>query len=67
MNEFLCSIDNTLSDKIPKTSNSLIENEPLVKPKNLRFEFEAINMSQLERVFGKFKTSKGSGADYHIV
>ena len=32
-------------------------------PQNLCFEFEAINVSQLERVFGKFKTSKGSGAD----
>ena len=63
VNEFFCSIDNSLSDKIPKTSNLLLENEYSVNPQNLRFEFEAINMSQLERVFGKFKTSKGSGAD----
>ena len=63
MNEFFCSIGNTLSDKIPKTSNPLLENEYSVNPQNLRFEFEAINVSQLERVFGKFKTSKGSGAD----
>ena len=63
MNEFLCSIGNTLSDKIPKTSNPLPENEYSVNPQNLRFEFEAINVSQLEKVFGKFKTSKGSGAD----
>ena len=63
MNVFFCSIGNTLSDKIPKTSNPLLENEYSLNPQNLRFEFEAINISQLERVFSKFKTCKGSGAD----
>ena len=63
MNESFCSIGNTLSDKIPKTSNPILENKYSVNPQNLRFEFEAINVSQLERVFGKFKTSKGSVAD----
>ena len=58
MNEYFCSIGNTLSGKIPKTSHPFLENEYLVNPQNLRFEFESINMSQLERVFGKFKTSK---------
>ena len=63
MNRFFCSIGNTLSDKIPKTSNPLLENEYSVNPQNLRFKFEAINRSQLERVFGNFKTSKGSCPD----
>ena len=63
MNRFFCSIGNTLSDKIPKTSNPLLENEYSVNPQNLRFKFDAINRSQLERVFGNFKTSKGSGPD----
>ena len=60
---FFVVLANALSDKIPKTSNPLLENEYSVNPQNLRFEFEAINVPQLERVFGKFKTSKGSGAD----
>ena len=63
MNNFFCNIGKTLSDKIPEVQNPLLENEYSVNPDNLRFEFEAINVSQLERVFGKFKTSKGSGAD----
>ena len=63
MNKFSCSFGTTLSDKIPKTSNPLLENEFSVNPQNLCFKFEAINMSQIGRVFGNFKTSKGSGPD----
>ena len=59
MNEFFCSIGNIFSDKIPKTLNPLLENEYSVNPENIRFEFEAINVSQLERGVSKFKTSKG--------
>ena len=51
MNKFFCSIGNTLSSKIPETPNPLLENEYLVNPQNLCFEFEAINMSQLEKIF----------------
>ena len=55
MNEFFWSIGNTLSDKIPDAPNPLLENEYSVNPQNLCFKFEAINMSQFERIFGKFK------------
>ena len=61
MNRIVCSIGNTLSDKIPKTSNLLLENEYSVNPQNLRFKFNAINRSQLKRVLGNFETSKVSG------
>ena len=63
MNNFFCSIGNTLSGMIPETPNPLLKNEYSVKPQDLRSEFKAINVCQLEKIFGTFKTSKSSGAD----
>ena len=63
MNNFFCSIGNTLSGMIPETPNPLLNNEYSVMPQDLRFEFKAINVCQLEKIFGTFKTSKSSGAD----
>ena len=63
MNNFFCSIGNTLSGEIPETANPLLENEYTVNSQNLRFELKAINMCQLEEIFNTFKKSKGSGAD----
>ena len=57
------SIGNTLSGKIPETPNQLLKNEYSVNPHDLRFEFKAINVCQLEKIFGTFKTSKSSGAN----
>ena len=62
-NNFFWSIGNTLSGKIPEKPNALSKNNYLVKPQDLRFEFKAINVCQLEKIFGTFKTSKRSGAD----
>ena len=64
MNNFFCSIgNNTLSDKIPESPNPLLENEYTVNSQNLRFEFRAISMCQLEKIFDTFKKSKGFRAD----
>ena len=63
MNNFFWSIGNTLSSKIPETPNALSKNNYLAKPQDLRFVFKAINVCQLEKIFGTFKTSKSSGAD----
>ena len=46
MNNFFCSIENTLSGKIPETPNPLLENECTVKPQDIRFEFKAVDMYQ---------------------
>ena len=58
-----CSIGNTFSGKIPETLNPLLKNEYSVKPQDLRFEFKAIIVCQLEKIFGAFKTCNSSGAD----
>ena len=63
MNNFFCSIGNTLSGEIPETANPLLENEYTINSQNLRFKLKAINMCQLQKIFNTFKKSKGSGAD----
>ena len=63
INRFFCSIGYTLSSKISETPNLLLGNECSANPQNLRFDFKAINMCQLEKIFGIFKKYKGSSAD----
>ena len=63
MNNFFCSIGEKLSDKIPKTRNPLLEDEYNVNLQNTRFQFKFIDLFQIEKVFRKIKTSKGSGTD----
>ena len=67
MNNFVCEIGKTLSDKIPQSLNPLLDNDHEVNPKSVKFNFEFVNLPQLERVFSKilvkFDTSKGSGPD----
>ena len=63
INNFFCSIGNALSGMIPETPYPLLNNEYLVKPQDLPYQFKAINVCQLEKIFGSFKTSKISGAD----
>ena len=63
MNNFFCTIGETLSDKIAQTRNPLLENDYEVNPQKTRFKFHVIDKLQLGKVFGKFKTSKGSGTD----
>ena len=63
MNNFFCEIGKTLSDKIHQSSNPLLDNDYEVNPKSVKFHFEYMNVPRLERVLGKFDTSKGSGPD----
>ena len=63
MNNFFCSISNTLSGKVPETTNSLLENEYTTNSQNLRFELKVVSMCQIEKRFDTFKKSKGSGVD----
>ena len=63
MNNFFCSIGEKLSEKIPKTRNPLLEDEYNVNLQNARFQFKSIDLFQIEKVFRKIKTSKGSGTD----
>ena len=63
MNDFFCNIGKNLSDKLPQTENPLLESRFSVNEHNLRFEFQAVNIAQVEKVFGKFKKSLGFGTD----
>ena len=63
LNNFFCEIGKTLSDKIPQSSNPLLDNDYEVNPISVRFHFEPVSVPQIERVLGKFNTSKGSGPD----
>ena len=63
MNDFFCTIGETLRDKIPKAKNPLLENDYDVNPQKTKFNFQVIDTLQLGKVFGKFKTSKGCGTD----
>ena len=63
MNNFFCEIGKTLSDKIPQSSNPLLDNDYEVNPKSVQFHFEPITVPQIEKVLGQFDTSKGSGPD----
>ena len=63
MNDFFCNIGKNLSDKLPQTENPLLESRFSVNEHNLRFEFQTINIAQVEKVFGKFKKSLGFGTD----
>ena len=59
MNNFFCTIVETLSDKIPKAKNPPLENDYDVNPQKIKFNFHVIDTLQLGKVLGKFKTSKG--------
>ena len=63
MNDFFCNIGKNLSDKLPQTENPLLESRFFVNEHNLRFEFQTVNIAQVEKVFGKFKNSLGFGTD----
>ena len=63
MNDFFCNIGKNFSDKLPQTENPLLESRFSVNKHNLRFEFQAVNIAQVEKVFGKFKKSLGFGTD----
>ena len=51
MNDFFCNIGKNLSDKLPQTENALLESRFSVNEHNLRFEFQAVNIAQVEKVF----------------
>ena len=59
MNDFFCNIGKNLSDKLPQTENPLLESRFSVNEHNLRFEFQAVNIAQVEKVFGRFKKPLG--------
>ena len=63
MNDFFCNIGKNLSDKLRQTENPLLESRFSVNEHNLRFEFQAVNIAQAEKVFGKFKKSLGFSID----
>ena len=63
MNNFFCTIGETLSGKIPRAKNPLLENDYDVNPLKTMFNFHVIDTFQLGKVFGKLKTSKGCGND----
>ena len=48
---------------MPSARNPLLENDYEVNPEKTRFQFHDIDTRQLEKVFSKFKTSKGCGTD----
>ena len=63
INDFFCTIGETLSDKIPSARNPPLENDYVINPEKTRFQFHVIDTLQLDKVFSKFKTSKGCGTD----
>ena len=60
---FFCDIGKKLSDKIPATLNPLLPNEYSVNKQNSNFHFTPVDTRQVEKVFGKFKSSMGAGPD----
>ena len=60
---FFCDIGKKLSDKIPAIPNPLLTNEYSVNKENSTFQFTPVDTRQVEKVFGKFKSSMGSGLD----
>ena len=60
---FVCDIGKKLSDKIPATLNPLLPNEYSVNKQNSNFHFTPVDTRQVEKVFGKAKSSMGSGPD----
>ena len=63
LNDFFCTIGDTLGGKIPRAKNPLLENDYEVNPQKTMFNFHVIDTFQLGKVFGKLKTSKGCGND----
>ena len=63
MNDFSVTLEKKLSDKIPAIPNPLLTNEYSVNKENSKFQFTPIDTRQVEKVFGKFKSSMGSGPD----
>ena len=63
MNDFFCDIGKVLSDKMPATSNPLLTHEYSVNKVNSKFQFTPVDTRQVGKVFGKFKSSMGSGPD----
>ena len=59
MNNFFCTIGETLSEKIPHTKNPLLESEYNVNQQIAKFRFHTIDNYHLGKVLGKKKTSKG--------
>ena len=60
---FFCDIGKKLSDKIPAIPNPLLKNEYSVNKENSMFQFTPVDTRQVEKAFGKFKSSMGSGPD----
>ena len=63
MNDFFCNTGKNLSDELPQTQNPLLESRFSANEHNLRFEFQAVNIARVEKVFGKFKNSLGFSTD----
>ena len=59
MNTFFCSIGKNLTDKLSQAANPLLKNTFSVNEHNLQFKFQAVNITHVEKVFWKFKTSLG--------
>ena len=59
MNNFFCTIGETLSDKIAQTRNPLLANDYEVNPHKTKFMFHVIDKLQLGKVFGKIENLKG--------
>ena len=51
INNFSCTIGETLSDKIPAARNPRLENDYEVNPEKNKFQFHVINTLQLEKNF----------------
>ena len=63
MNNFFCTIEETLSDKIVQTRNPRLDNDYEVNSQRTKFMLHVIDKLQVGKVFGKLKASKGSGTD----
>ena len=58
MNDFFCTIGETLSKKIPRANNPLLENDYEVNPQKSMFNFHVIDTSQLGKVFWQIKKNQ---------
>ena len=63
MNEYFCSVGDTLSRKIPDKENALLKGDHDINPTAARFTFSPMQPHELLKAMNKFKTSHGSGLD----
>ena len=63
MNEYLCSVGDKLSRKIPDKENNLLKGDHDINPTAAHFTFSPMQPQEFVKAMNKFKTSHESDLD----